>query len=458
MELETEGKGGLTAVVSFCFSVLVFLPIITLAQNFYDPLVRNFFSQGAGFGPSSTGGVSDQTLAGDIDFLKQRGCKRCEQMNPTFMAGFAKEAQKAEAATGQKLKINSDFRTFEEQAKLHENYKNGGGIAAPPGQSKHEVGLAFDIGPEPVYKWFHENGKCGKNPPNLRHNDPVHIQATGSGGGDMKECEKLAQEGKQDQKGDQGQQGQSQGQGSGQSPSSSPSSSGDSSGGSPSSNGTPAQQNQQPQVAIPKNVTEAPKDMELTCDPTTLKPQEEATVSWQCPTGTTASRGVSTDTTLRFDVKNKTEGAFTSEIARTARFTVACFKGQKNIAQKSCVVTVEKSVHQPELHISVTPTEVNWGETADIEWSAKYARSCRVTGLGLDVTGARGFQTSDRLGGTADVVLTCYGVDTGEKVSVSDTVTVLPKKGAKKQVDTSLDNPLKKGTTLKGASLDNPLK
>lgn len=37
------------------------------------------------------------------------------------------------------------FRTLEEQAKLHDIYLHGGPLAAPPGESAHNFGLAIDV-------------------------------------------------------------------------------------------------------------------------------------------------------------------------------------------------------------------------------------------------------------------------------------------------------------------------
>jgi hypothetical protein len=47
---------------------------------------------------------------------------------------------------GRKLKINSAFRSREEQERLYALYQSGRGLpAAPPGSSLHEQGLAVDI-------------------------------------------------------------------------------------------------------------------------------------------------------------------------------------------------------------------------------------------------------------------------------------------------------------------------
>ena len=49
-------------------------------------------------------------------------------------------------ATGQHLKVNSSYRTHEEQQKLYDELKPKGAMVATPGKSRHEQGLAIDIG------------------------------------------------------------------------------------------------------------------------------------------------------------------------------------------------------------------------------------------------------------------------------------------------------------------------
>jgi peptidoglycan L-alanyl-D-glutamate endopeptidase CwlK len=43
------------------------------------------------------------------------------------------------------IKVTSGMRSYEEQADLYRKYKAGGPLAAPPGQSNHNFGLAFDV-------------------------------------------------------------------------------------------------------------------------------------------------------------------------------------------------------------------------------------------------------------------------------------------------------------------------
>lgn len=49
-------------------------------------------------------------------------------------------------AAGIDAKAISGFRTYEEQEQLYKKYKVGGNVAAPPGYSNHNFGLAIDIG------------------------------------------------------------------------------------------------------------------------------------------------------------------------------------------------------------------------------------------------------------------------------------------------------------------------
>lgn len=67
-------------------------------------------------------------------------------------------AQKA----GVSLVVNSGFRTMEEQRVLHQKYLSGtGNLAATPGYSNHQGGIAVDIATggtsTPIYTWLVTN-------------------------------------------------------------------------------------------------------------------------------------------------------------------------------------------------------------------------------------------------------------------------------------------------------------
>ena len=61
-------------------------------------------------------------------------------------AAFEQLRAAFKAATGQNLLVTDGLRTYEEQVALYAKWKAGtGNLAAPPGTSKHETGLALDL-------------------------------------------------------------------------------------------------------------------------------------------------------------------------------------------------------------------------------------------------------------------------------------------------------------------------
>lgn len=78
------------------------------------------------------------------------------------LASSAAEAflkmKSAAAAEGVNLTLSSSYRSYEKQAYLYQLYKQGrGNLAAPPGTSKHEKGLAIDV--ENGIPWVQKNAK-----------------------------------------------------------------------------------------------------------------------------------------------------------------------------------------------------------------------------------------------------------------------------------------------------------
>lgn len=85
----------------------------------------------------------------------------------------------AAAKDGVQLRINNSYRSRAEQERLYALYKAGkGNIAAPPGSSLHEKGLAIDFVDTPgAYAWLKKNAaKFGLHnfPP-----EPWHYSTTG---------------------------------------------------------------------------------------------------------------------------------------------------------------------------------------------------------------------------------------------------------------------------------------
>lgn len=118
-------------------------------------------------------------------------------VNPVFASRLQTAITAAEAATGAKATITDVSRTPERQAQYYADYTqravvwNGvtyqpqrqGGLAAPPGQSRHQSGQAADIARGPVLTWLHEHASeygLGFLEGQAFRADPVHIQLAGA--------------------------------------------------------------------------------------------------------------------------------------------------------------------------------------------------------------------------------------------------------------------------------------
>jgi len=91
------------------------------------------------------------------------------------------------AAPGQHLQINSDYRSGAQQQQAYNDYLNGKiALAAPPGTSLHEKGMAVDVtnwkeaGPYLVAAGLSPLGPIGSK---VRSEDPAHFQLGSSSGG-----------------------------------------------------------------------------------------------------------------------------------------------------------------------------------------------------------------------------------------------------------------------------------
>lgn len=108
--------------------------------------------------------------------MNLRGGGRVQGMNSDFVSRLAQMF-----ADNPKLSLTSGFRTRAEQEKLYREKPN---LAAKPGSSKHEKGLAADIGPASEYGWIAKNfEKYGLALP-MPGKEPWHVQPAGgvSGG------------------------------------------------------------------------------------------------------------------------------------------------------------------------------------------------------------------------------------------------------------------------------------
>ena len=112
-----------------------------------------------------------------------------DKVNPVFASRLAAGIKAAEDATGSKITINEMGRLTETQAKYYERYKSGkGGLAAPPGSSRHEHeqrpggAEAADLNYSPAREWLrvhaHEFGLD-----HLGDKDQPHFQLARDAGG-----------------------------------------------------------------------------------------------------------------------------------------------------------------------------------------------------------------------------------------------------------------------------------
>lgn len=129
-----------------------------------------------------------------------------DALTPEFSTRLAQAAMDYERETGQQARFTSFARTTEQQAQLYADYllahgmgesfvfngvtyrgnpNNPVGLAAPPGQSRHEGGAAADIADGPFLQWMHANGArygLGFLSGDAFTADPGHVQLSAGGG------------------------------------------------------------------------------------------------------------------------------------------------------------------------------------------------------------------------------------------------------------------------------------
>jgi uncharacterized membrane protein YgcG len=94
--------------------------------------------------PTGPSPDSMQADVGDLSkYLKLQPGVNLQGLEPGVQKRLAGMASEYFNTTGQKIQINTAYRDSKEQAELFKKY--GSPRAAPPGRSKHEVGLAFDM-------------------------------------------------------------------------------------------------------------------------------------------------------------------------------------------------------------------------------------------------------------------------------------------------------------------------
>jgi hypothetical protein len=93
-------------------------------------------------------------------FLAKRGSVRTQGVDPEFGQRLTAALAAAERATGERSRVESLVRSTDQQAVLYQKYLDGtGGLAAPPGTSRHETGRAADIPDGKVLDWLHQHAE-----------------------------------------------------------------------------------------------------------------------------------------------------------------------------------------------------------------------------------------------------------------------------------------------------------
>jgi len=129
--------------------------------------------------------VADNLPAATAAFFRERSSARVQGLNSAFADRLMQATSDFEASNPGRIgRFESLRRTTEEQSDLYRRYRIGqGGLAAPPGQSMHEFGLAADVPDGAFLNWLHQNaGHYGLEFLKGRSfdNDPGHVQFAGA--------------------------------------------------------------------------------------------------------------------------------------------------------------------------------------------------------------------------------------------------------------------------------------
>ena len=133
---------------------------------------------GAGGGAAGgTGALSDYLVFGGNTGSQAN----FDALDTDFKNRFIAMAQEYNQITGDKLRINSAYRSAEDQAALMARGGNGANPIAQPGMSLHQRGIAVDVNSE-QRRTLQSMGLLGKYNMSGLPNDPPHIQSLAMGG------------------------------------------------------------------------------------------------------------------------------------------------------------------------------------------------------------------------------------------------------------------------------------
>lgn len=194
---QDQSLGGISSLMQGLMMTTMMMQMMTMMQmlqsmvsgNSAAPTNANFGSRAGGtpsLGGDSSGasaGSSTGSAAGGSVASKNKTGKIVDVPGgrlDSAIAGAVVAMMDAAKKDGVNLKISSSYRSRQEQEVLYAKYKNGtGNLAAKPGTSNHESGLAIDFqNTTGAYSWLAKNaGRFGlKNLPG----EPWHYSPTGT--------------------------------------------------------------------------------------------------------------------------------------------------------------------------------------------------------------------------------------------------------------------------------------
>lgn len=94
----------------------------------------------------------------DTEGLPRASNVKLEGVHPELLARTRRAVADMPPEVRKHFQIISGFRSREQQEAAYRHYLAGGGIAARPGHSQHEVGRALDIQPGPANDWLRAHG------------------------------------------------------------------------------------------------------------------------------------------------------------------------------------------------------------------------------------------------------------------------------------------------------------
>jgi len=117
-------------------------------KNVFGQFVKGFMGGNIGLGLTGSDGTTTNINASRMKQAILEAASPANMIIDHIYPAFMKAFNDFNAALGNKFDVVSGFRSYQQQADLYAKYLAGkGNLAAPPGSSMHEFGLAMDTAP-----------------------------------------------------------------------------------------------------------------------------------------------------------------------------------------------------------------------------------------------------------------------------------------------------------------------